>query len=437
MQTRPKHHELALNVNWLCKANQKKEALAAINKFFQNVPYDLEWDDFYNQIMNHAFQLSVDCLTAIPQVIITSINLSLDYNEDILSDILMNYIQECRLKIGEEEKHVGDLKKNLVISIPNEILHSIYVTPSINFIFNVISFLLGKLKALTRYDVLFHKIINRGFQLAVEFENAQFFDFLSLEIGVYSSNLEHPTYTKLHSYESIINNVDSSIELEVYSKGYNSLKELSKLLTSNTSPIIYHEQLETKKCVILELLEQRSLFAIQLQWLIEFYQKSPLPPPMPIQHLYDLSIMNAVAYSPIQQKPPNNIDQFLGQKIPQRQDLLQNLLKNAHPSTLKTFVEAAENHEDPFLIHASFKSFLAQYTEEFYTANLFDQLCLYAAIRLIQSLKSIGCCFTMLNLHKIIPWYPEENIESVIIQGVKDQIFNARIDHKNNCVYLL
>ncbi|OHT17665.1 hypothetical protein TRFO_00958 [Tritrichomonas foetus] len=422
--------DVVRQVNFLMRSNQKREALSAIQIYFNSPLQENVSEESFNFLVSLAIKLSTQFLVHIPSIIKAIIQFC---DNDSLNTFFMTYIQECRIMIGDKQQYSAEAKDIINCPISSTVVDQLLVNPSMNFSFKVYISILENLRQNKVITKLYFQIINQGYQTAMDFESQQLHDMISKELDHLCGNLKLKNSVRYRVVDSLFLRFKTALELGLYKRAFKSLCDASFLISSPDAPIELHEHVEVQKAVLLEIRENRVPAAIQLLNLIKFYETTPVPPSMPLQSLADLALMTALA-GDLHNRTDTSYEKLLGCKTMPRDEVVSVLIEKVKRLSLKKFALVAEEHKNPTEICMAFKNFLSEYGKEFHVPSLFKALGQYAAYRIIQAALSQRNEVPISELETALKWMTNWEIHRAIIDGNKNGIFKCKIDMMKNCI---
>ena len=432
---RAKDAQVLNQIEWMSKTGQSMEAMSILQKYFE-VPYARDWDDIYERLIRVATKLSVELLVRIPAIIKSMIEKANTAVADPLKRILLTYVQECRVRISDEQRIQSQAKQMLKIEIPKERMDYMFFKRALSFA--QLTYL-DVLEYLRPYDYrhdLYYKILRRSYELAGEFESAKFFDMLSSALDPLLEDKRMTVVRQISLLELLFVRYNVAIDLKMFTRAVGSLLKASEFLDSHTSPMELHEELEVDKALLLQIQEDRLPAAVQMMRLADFYETTPIDPPIPVQSLRDFALMTALA-SPLDNDRQDRFSGLLQEELPKRNVFVAKLLDESRMTSLKRFGVTAEEHKDAAGICLSFQAFLSEYGKRFKLPVLYKALGNYAALRIIQSLCLEQSEVDLESISRWIRWMSEFEIDFAIRQAIEFGLIKGRIDMMRGKIRIL
>lgn len=422
--------DVSRQVSFLIKSNQKREALSAIQLYFNNPDFSNFSKESYNFLIINAIHLSVQFLVPIPNILKSILNRC---DSEEISKLFLMYIQEGRIMIGDQQQYSAQAKDVIHYPIPSSTVDDLLVSPLINFFNKIFVSVLECLRENNRINKLYFNIITNGYQAAIDLESQQLHDYISKELDHLCGDPKLEYSIRYKVVDSLFLRFRTALDLGLYKRAFRALCDASILISSHDSPIELHEHLEVQKTILLQIRENRLPAAIQLLNLINFYEKTPIPPSMPIQSLIDLALLTALA-SGLETKEDTSYEKLLGCKTLSREQVIEQLLSKVQRLTLKKFTAVAEEHKNPTEICLAFRNLLSEYGKEFQVPILFKSLGRYTAYRVIQASLQQKKEVTFAELEHAIKWMNLPEIHRIIINGNKINLYKCKIDMMKNCI---
>ncbi|KAH0794448.1 eukaryotic translation initiation factor 3 subunit A [Histomonas meleagridis] len=451
MASRNSPSELALSQSQhLDATGYKDQALEVLNDYFSKLRIR-SWDPVHDRLAQLALKLSAE-LHQPTKALHSYIRLSVDYALDTLPTSLQSYINNCNAKIKEEQTRAEGEEKKCAspllahVDLPRLLSESI-VKPVIDFLFDAIRQILNELvKQVSKYDDLYHSIVKQAFQFCVQYNRPEDVEKFSNDLSYYRSYNDLMGPSALKFIDSQYARYKAAFELKLFNQALQALSEANEFIKKDNVPLDLREKIEVAKHTLLQKGEYKLFTAIQHENLYTFYKESKLEPPIPLQQMANI-ILIETATSPLNASDydlPTEISftNFLNQSdIPRRSDLInrliEKLLSSPHDKCTTLLIElisVAETGSDPFEICEKFIEFKKEFSNEQYFKEYEESLSSYAALRAIQSIRNHYLTIEFEELSSIISWLPIEKIQSIIISAARHSLIPAHINLKDKSV---
>jgi hypothetical protein len=304
-----------------------------------------------------------------------------------------------------------------------------------SYTFGVYDDILTNLREHTGCDGVYELALTRGFQLASEFESRPFFDALCRDLDHFCGNPSLKVSARLIAVALIFVRYRTALELGLDGRAFHALLDASFYVNGNAARMEAHEQVEVEKAVFLQIRGERLPAAVQLMNLVAFYERTPVPPTVPVPSLRDLALMSALA-APLFGKQLRGFESFLGSALPERTEYVAFLLDQARKSSLRDFGIAAEAHQNSEEISLSFQRFLSEFRPVYNVPQLLGELSSYAGFRLVQSLGNEGGNVELRRVYDLLCWMGEEEVHSIFRIAIQNGFVRGKIDMITGCFRL-
>lgn len=415
-------------IEWLSKTNQRKEALEMVTEFFKT-RYTRDWDDIYGRIVTMATSLSIEFMVCIPGFIGSLVQMADRAFGDVLTRLCLKYLEDCRVRISDEQQIEALSRRLIERYIPKPWGDGVFTDRAFEYLVTVYMDFLTNLRPKTHRHKLYHAVLEKGYQIADEFESLHFYDLLSSEIDKVASDKKAPIEFQRSVLKTLFARYQTAVNISRYSRAFRTLTIANEFIQSHTAPMDLHENLEVKKTVLLQIREDRLPAAVQMMKLVEFYDTTPIDPPMPVQYLRDLALMTALA-APLVDGNYASFKRLIRDDVPPRQYLVSKLLGESRNSSLRQFGIAAEEARDAKSICLSFQSFLGEFGKAFKLPVLYRALGTYAAVRIIQAAAAQQDAVPLEMFSHMIKWMTEFEIHAAISKAITLGLVRGRIDMK-------
>ena len=427
--------QVVTHAEWLIKVGQRREALDSLKEFFKT-PYTRDWDEIYDRLAKLTVSLSIEFMEIIPGFILSLVHVGDHAAEEVLPKLVITYLQEGRVRISDEQRLESLARQMIDRPLPKARMDQIFTQPAFSFLESVYMEFLPPLRTRSYRRKLYHLVLEKGYQVAEEFDSLHFFDLLSGEVDKSSNNLKLPIATQKRIVSALFLRYKTAVSIGRYFRAFRALTMANDFLQSHTSPMEAHETLEVNKTVLLQIRQDRLPAAVQMMQLVHFYETTPIDPVLPLESLKDLALMTALA-APLQDANYSSFGRLIRCPVPPRKDFVAKLLNDSRRSSLQQFGMAAEQATDAAGICFFFQAFLKEFGQLFKVPELYRALGQYAALRIIQAACCHGESVPLDAFTQMLKWMDEFEVHAAISQAISLGLIRGRIDMRSGSFRVL